>query len=116
MSFTWVQQELKADREWERLHGRRPTKVQAPTTDPLDDREGALLLRELKNVSNLREGVTTVGRRKVTVNCLPVMSEQQIECVLKREGNCRDGENIGASMMPRCIVSITFSTVMFSIM
>jgi hypothetical protein len=92
LSFAWVRQELKADREWERLHGRRPTKVQAPTTDPLDDREGTLLLRELRNVASVREGAnTTVGRRKPRVNCVPHMSEQQIECVLKRDGNCKDG-------------------------
>lgn len=49
LSFTWVRQELKADREWERLYGKRPVKVENSTTEPQDDRDNILLLREMRN-------------------------------------------------------------------
>eukprot|EP00035_Acanthoeca_spectabilis_P013283 m.244919 g.244919 ORF g.244919 m.244919 type:complete len:212 (-) comp15847_c0_seq1:1302-1937(-) len=93
LSFTWVRQELKADREWERLYGKRPAKVQAPTTDPQDDRDGMILLRELRNIANSRRD-PTVGRRRTDVNCLPMIPEQHRTRILKREGNCKDGSFI----------------------
>eukprot|EP00036_Acanthoecidae_sp_10tr_P011624 CAMPEP_0182917146 /NCGR_PEP_ID=MMETSP0105_2-20130417/1351_1 /TAXON_ID=81532 ORGANISM="Acanthoeca-like sp., Strain 10tr" /NCGR_SAMPLE_ID=MMETSP0105_2 /ASSEMBLY_ACC=CAM_ASM_000205 /LENGTH=226 /DNA_ID=CAMNT_0025054135 /DNA_START=79 /DNA_END=759 /DNA_ORIENTATION=+ len=90
LSFAWVRQELKADREWERLYGKQPTKVQAATTDPQDDRDGIILLRELRSVSSTRRN-PTVGRRRKRVCCIPMASEAHRECILKRDGNCKDG-------------------------
>jgi hypothetical protein len=65
--------------------------VQARTTDPQDDRDGVILLRELRSVANSRRD-PTVGRRAKRIHCVPVVSEQQRECILKRDGNCKDGE------------------------
>ena len=58
-------------------------KVEVTTTEAQDDRDGILVLREMRN--HLMQTGKPYGR-KHTLNCLPHISRRDAELLFKREG------------------------------